>query len=256
MADRFNAGHVCAALERRYNPESKPRQYATFQEVPDAAQRRRVDFIAVNTWQSRGRIVEGVEVKVARADWLKELAHPKADSWYAVVDRWWVAAPPGVVLDGELPATWGLLELRPHRDTHRLFKVTDAPKLTPAADWPLWFVMRLLSRGIDIRTATPEEIEKARAEGHSKGVEYGKSWASTQREREGEASRQLHELLAVLGLRYFGGETQRLTQVKQALALIESGNLDAQARHMAALYRAAADAIDDSLGVTQIGLAV
>lgn len=256
VAERIHSGHVCAALEKRYNPESKPPQYATFREVSDAAQKRRIDFVAVNTWQSRGRNVEGVEIKVARADWLKELAHPKADSWYAVVNRWWIAAPPGIVQEGELPETWGLLELRPHGDKHRLFKVVDAPKLTPPADWPLWFVMRLLARGIEIRTATPEEVSKARSDGYHEGYERGQKEGARQRDIERTASTQLRELLNALGINYYSGETRRIEQIKQALALIETGNLDTQARQMAARYRQAADAIDDSLGVKQIGLAV
>lgn len=243
---------VCAALDRRFNPESKPPQYATFREVSDAAQKRRIDFIAINTWQSRGRIVEGVEVKVARADWLKELAHPKADSWYRVVNRWWIAAPPGVVNEDELPEPWGLLEMRPHRDSTRLFKVKEAPKLTPDEEWPAWFVMRLLARGIEVRNATPQEILKARDDGYQDGVARGKAWATTTREQEQDATRQLHALLAALGLPTYGGEYGRIDVIRQAVALVNNGNLDRQAENLARRYREVADAIESTLSTVAL----
>lgn len=255
--ERVHSGHVCAALERHYNPESKPPQFATFREVTDAAQRRRIDFIAVSTWQSRGRNVQGVEVKVARSDWLKELAHPKADSWYRVVNQWWIAAPPGIVLEDEIPETWGLLEMRPHGDSHRMFKAKVAPKLTPDEDWPTWFVMRLLARGVEIRNATPEEVSGARSEGFHDGYERGKREGQNIRDLERSASSDLQELLAALGLNgYWRNSSRRLEEISKALALIDGGNLELQARNMAARYRQAADVIDDSLGVKQIGLAV
>lgn len=196
-------------------------------------------------------------MRVARADWLKELAHPKADSWYSIVNRWWIAAPPGIVQDGELPETWGLLELRPHGDAHRLFKVKDAPKLTPEAEWPAWFVMRLLQRGIEVRNATPEEVSKARSDGFTDGYARGERQGSLTREQEREASKELSDLLAALGLKgYWRNQGKRVEEIARALALIDGGNLELQARNMAARYRQAADAIDDSLGVKQIGLAV
>lgn len=235
---------VLDALERRFNPPSKPAQYATFRELSDASQRRRIDFIAVNTWLSRGHHIQGVEVKVQRADWLRELARPKADEWFAITNHWWLATVPGVVRDGELPATWGLLELHPWKDEHRLKVIVKAPTLQPDRAWPSWFVMRLLARNQDRRRAEPQEVIDAREDGYQKGVAQGKTYATLTREQEHQAQRMLSEMLEALGLPVWGGRHEtRVEQIRRALVLVEKGDLSWQAESMAKRYREAADAV-------------
>lgn len=121
------AADIRAALHARYAPPT----WTAATEVPDAtgAQRRRTDFLAVNCYASQGYEIHGVEIKVSRSDWQRELRQPdKTDEGaYRYCDRWWIAAPPGVVKDGELPPTWGLLELR----GAALKASVKAPKLTP-----------------------------------------------------------------------------------------------------------------------------
>lgn len=71
---------------------------------------RYADAIAMNLWPSRGLAIHGFEVKVSRGDWLRELKNPaKADVISAYCDYWWVVAPEGIVLAGELPHGWGLM---------------------------------------------------------------------------------------------------------------------------------------------------
>jgi len=75
------------------------------------------DFIAVDTWRSSNLAVHGVEVKVSRSDWLRELKQPdKAAPFLVWCTHWWLAVPDAaMVLDGELPAGWGLLAIRGSR---------------------------------------------------------------------------------------------------------------------------------------------
>lgn len=74
--------------------------------------RRRADAVAMNLWPSRGLEVRGFEVKVSRGDLKRELAAPeKADAIARYCDTWWIAAPRGVVAAGELPLSWGLIEV-------------------------------------------------------------------------------------------------------------------------------------------------
>lgn len=239
------------ALERRYNPPSKPRQYATFTEVPDAAQRRRIDFLAVNLWQSRGHTVEGVEVKVARADWQRELAHPKADSWFGVVNHWWIAAPQGVVYPSELPATWGLLECLRHNDYGWQIKVkVKAPDLSPVTDWPNWLVLRLLTRVDDRRKAEPEEIEalrKAHRLAEQSEYERGKESGLSQARAEPVSAKRLDELLKALGFDDFERgykQEESLLAARRAIHLLNTGRLEFTAQAMRTRFREAADAID------------
>ena len=72
---------------------------------------RTADFVAVDTWTSSRFAVHGVEVKVSRSDWLRELKDPsKAEAVRAWSNFWWLAVPHrSVVRDDELPAGWGLL---------------------------------------------------------------------------------------------------------------------------------------------------
>lgn len=244
------------ALERRYNPPSKPRQYATFTEVPDAAQRRRIDFLAVNLWQSRGHMLDGVEVKVTRPDWQRELAHPKADSWFGVVNHWWIAAPQGVVHLDELPATWGLLECLRHNDQGWQIKVkVKAPELSPVTDWPNWLVLRLLTRVDDRRKAEPEEIEALRqsqfealTDRYNLGIEHGRS----QSMENHELRQEFNEFLLAVGgnVTYrWRSNGDRLAQIRRAVELLDSGNLDMTARRVAGMFREAAASIEAALPV-------
>jgi hypothetical protein len=120
----LNTPHARDMLHKRYpSPE-----WALLEEVAPATGggTRYADAVAVNLWQSRGHAVHGFEIKVSRSDWLRELKDPsKAEPVYRYCDYWWIVAPRGIVKDGELPPTWGLLELR----ASGLVQAVNAPKL-------------------------------------------------------------------------------------------------------------------------------
>lgn len=117
---------------------------------------RTADAVAMSLWPSRGLEVTGYEVKVSRADWLRELRNPeKAETIFGYCDRWYVATPEGVVAPGELPPTWGHKAFRGGRiDTE-----VEAPKLIPAALDRI-FVASLMRRLHGLR-ADRREIDKA-----------------------------------------------------------------------------------------------
>lgn len=242
------AQEIVAALEARYNPAGRPRQFATFTEVTDGAQSRRIDFLAVNMWQSRGRIIEGIEIKVKRPDWLRELRREKADSWYGVADRWYVAAPPGVLKREELPATWGYLEARRHGPAaHRLHEERSATVLQPREAWPEWMVMRLLTRGEDRRKASPAELAEAETAGYERGLAYGKATASFQDDGSREELRKLLNALGGGSLSWRPSE-ERLAVIRKAIELVDTGTLDSHARNMMRLYLQAGAAIAKAIG--------
>ena len=120
---QMTAVDVADYLERtRYGSE----QWAVFREVRNATGfvkkvERYADMLAVSVWPSRGIYLEGVEIKVSRSDWLKELRNPqKADAFFDYCRHWFIAAPKGVVEKSEVPATWGFIELTTKR--HRVVK--------------------------------------------------------------------------------------------------------------------------------------
>ena len=101
---------VIALLAKRYQPPV----WAFLPQLRNgtgyAKAARTADAIAMALWPSRGLEIVGFEVKVSRADWLRELRDAeKAEEFFAVCDRWYVAAPDDVVRADEVPPGWGWL---------------------------------------------------------------------------------------------------------------------------------------------------
>jgi len=72
---------------------------------------RWADAIAVSVYPSRGLSLTGLEIKVTKSDWRKELANPdKAAPIQKYCRYWYVVAPKGIIPPSEVPDTWGLLE--------------------------------------------------------------------------------------------------------------------------------------------------
>lgn len=90
---------------------------------------RRADAVHIGLWSSRGAgTVEVCELKVSRADWLKELKEPKkAEAWWPYCNLFWLVVPhAGIVQEGELPKGWGLM--MPSGGKSRRFKVLQKPE--------------------------------------------------------------------------------------------------------------------------------
>lgn len=102
--------HEVNAAIRRYYPTT---EYAVMFEVGDATggrATRHADAVVMNLWPSRGLLIEGVEVKVSRSDWTRELKNPeKAEAIAQYCDKWWIVAPEGIVHQHEVPAMWGYM---------------------------------------------------------------------------------------------------------------------------------------------------
>lgn len=152
-------GTVRDMLRKRY---AAP-EWALMEEVaPETGGGTRyADAIAVNLWHSRGHAIHGFEVKVSRSDWLRELKAPeKAEPVFRYCDHWFIVAPRGVVKDGELPPTWGLLEVR----ASGLVAAKAAPKLKPQPITRAFFAS-MMRRGFELLDQQAErKIAEARAE--------------------------------------------------------------------------------------------
>lgn len=90
---------------------------------------RSADCLVMSLWPSRGLTLSGVEIKISRNDWLRELKKPeKADLIASYCDYWYVAVgDKDIIKDGELPETWGLII--PRGDEMVIWK--QPAKLTP-----------------------------------------------------------------------------------------------------------------------------
>lgn len=158
----MNASDVVAALRTHYGDA-----WALIEQVGDAtgfSVRRHLDIVAMGLWPSRGMEVHGIEVKVDRQDFLKEIAQPaKAEAVASKCDRFFIAAPAGLVKAEQLHAlapAWGLYEVNEAPSGKRTVTVAlGAEKLDPK---PLdrMFIAAVLRR---IRPASEElrsELEK------------------------------------------------------------------------------------------------
>ncbi len=153
-------------------------EWCTLFELAIGNGRRFVDAIAFNLWGSRGYELHGFEMKVSRGDWLRELKNPaKAEDWYRWCDRWWLVAPKGVVEPGELPATWGHLEVR----GSRLVTAVKAPALSPNG-FPREVASRLVTKIL-------QRAERPMQQEFQRGMEAGR-----EAEREIQGRRESYEL--------------------------------------------------------------
>lgn len=162
MTEKATSAHVRAALSLRYPPS----EHALLFEVPNGTGgngRVFADAVAFGLWPSHGHLVEGVEIKVTRSDFLSEMKKPlKSQPVFQYCDRWWLACPKGMVSPDELPPTWGLLELC--GDVLR--QKVKAPKLSPES-MPRTFIAGLLRRhaGADeamVRVLVQREVQAER----------------------------------------------------------------------------------------------
>lgn len=71
--------------------------------------KQRIDAIAYNTWPSAHEIIT-FEVKCSRQDFLNEIATPrKREAAMSISDKFYFVAPPGIIMEHEVPEDCGLI---------------------------------------------------------------------------------------------------------------------------------------------------
>ena len=227
---------IRAALHARYDGEA----WALLWEVPDGTgsnKSRTADALAMSLWPSRGLLLHGHELKASRTDWLKELSQPsKAESICRYCDHWWiVAGDKGIVRDGELPPTWGLMVLK----GGKLIQEVAAPKLEPLP------VDRAFLCGIlraQTRAASKEDGKILRAE-FDRGYATGQKQANRGESHYKEALDKL--TASVRAFQEESGLTVSTYGHDQAMAklvksVVSGERCSVEARHRAGdIYRAA-----------------
>lgn len=164
---KITANDVRVGLKKAF---PAPR-YSVLFEVLDATgarQTRSADAVIMSCWPSDGLELHGVEIKVARSDWMSELRNPKkAETIAQHCDRWWLVTAPGVVRDvSELPPAWGWRVF----DGKSLKTMKDAAR-TPAKEPTRLFLASVLrNAGALSEGALQDAIRRAR-EGVEEEVE-------------------------------------------------------------------------------------
>lgn len=109
---------------------------------------RSCDFMAMQTWPSKGLYLHGHEIKVHRSDWLREIQDPtKAAAFQQRCHFWWIVATPGVVNPEEVPGSWGLMVA-----TEKTLRVKKAAQINTPIDLDYPFVAAML-RGMPTGTS-------------------------------------------------------------------------------------------------------
>lgn len=105
----MNAQEVCNAICQKF---SDSRQYAIATEVglTTGGSRRRIDMVIVNCYASNHFRIDGIEIKVSKADLRRELEDPdKHVAFFDLLDYYTLACPESIADLSLLPPKWGLL---------------------------------------------------------------------------------------------------------------------------------------------------
>lgn len=227
---------VLNALRSRHAPKERGGngpEWAFVEHVRNAAgfdAKRTIDAMALGLWPSRGMELHGYEVKVSRADFRREIADPaKMDAFAHVLDRFWIAAPRGVVPVNELPSTWGLLEVAD--DGVSIRQKVAAPLLTEErAAIPRTLLVPLMRAAGAIVKSRPEDIEneykRGFAEGKESTIRAGKDWQrlyEEQTERLNDARDVVREIDTALGtnLTYGYGRKDRAEELSRIAGAVK-----------------------------------
>ncbi len=226
--------NVHGALADRFaDPE-----WALFFEVSNGTggnRTRSADAVALNLWPSRGMELHGVEVKISRGDWQRELKDPaKSSAIMQYCDRWWLAVnDEGIVFPGELPPTWGLLVPK----GKKLVAKVEAPKLE-AKPLDRTFVAAVLRRSNDQRAAEAAARIEAKADARlaeaEKSVEHWKKkneeTAAWWREQLASANARWEEFSKASGV--YQQSNHSLAQIGVAVHAVLTGAADREVDRM------------------------
>jgi hypothetical protein len=226
-----------AALAKRYPPPS----YALLEQVGNGTGftgNRWADALAMGLWPSRGLHLNGFEIKVSRADWLRELKRPdKAEEIACYCDFWWVVAPVNVVTLDELPIAWGLLELNGRRGLVAKKAAPERKGVTPLDTPMVAAILRRATEHMVPRSSVAGLISDAREEGIAIGKERAERESGDERVR-----RDLAELAKAverfetasgvsIGSEWQAGNVGRRFKVAAAMEELQSGYRLRDAEH-------------------------
>lgn len=107
---------------------------------------RSLDGMSFGLWPSKGSHATGYEIKVSRADWLKELSQiEKAEAFRPFCKYFFLVSAKKVAEAHEIPETWGWLEW----DGRRLVCMKQAPANADLKPFPPSMLSAILKRCLD-----------------------------------------------------------------------------------------------------------
>ncbi len=160
---------------------------------------RTIDALSMSLYPSRGLHLTAFEVKVSRADWLRELKDPeKSDDIFDCVDFFYLVVPYNkenpIVLEGELPKNWGLVVIQGGRAITKVQAPYHARKMDAA------FLASML-RNISEGTVPKASIEGELREQFAAGERENKFQLDRANERYEELHKKVKEFEESSGVR-------------------------------------------------------
>ena len=120
----MTANDVSKALRERFKDE---RRYAVIEEVglTTGGGTRRIDMVVFDCYYSNGFRIDGIEIKVSKADLKRELEDPAKHALFFDAIDFFTLACPKEVLDGMMkviPPKWGILQVNEDGSTRYIRK--------------------------------------------------------------------------------------------------------------------------------------
>ena len=171
----ITAADVRGLLRERFKDT---RRYAIATEVGNATgfeQSRRLDMVVVDCYKSNRYSIEGIEIKVSKADLRRELQDAtKHNIFFDNLDYYSLAAPEEIIDMELIPLKWGvyLVKRLPNGDlslyTYRK-PLSLHDEVQPTIDRA--FAASLI-RALSCQSPTKAQIDEAREEGYQKGWKH------------------------------------------------------------------------------------
>ncbi len=142
--------------------------------------RRRCDLLAMHCWASNGgHKLHGHEIKVSRADWLKEMNDiSKAEEFAKRCHYFWIAAPKGMIPLEELPTQWGLMQA-----TDKTLKVAKPASLRMPEQMDWRFFASIMRTAVNQAPST-HLLEKVERQAYENGAKAAKAHRDNHRQHE------------------------------------------------------------------------
>lgn len=166
------APDVRSLLRGRFNDA---RRYAIAEEVGNATgleQHRRLDMVIVDCYKSNRYSIEGIEIKVSKADLRRELQDSsKHNIFFPNLDFYSLAAPESIIDMDIIPPKWGVYVVKQlPNDDLRLYTrrkpLSLHDEVQSSIDRP--FAASLI-RALSCQSPTKAQLDEAREDGYQRG---------------------------------------------------------------------------------------
>lgn len=170
--EKCDAAIMRALLRDKFNDA---RRYALAEEVGNKTgyQRRRLDMVVVDVYQSNGYSLEGIEIKVSKADLRRELQDASKHNIFFDDLDYYSLATPGDIIDKDLiPKHWGIYAAKFKDEGWALRTVRKPCSLhdigSPGISRPFF---ACLARALSLQSPTEKMLRSERQKGVKEGIE-------------------------------------------------------------------------------------